>query len=197
MADRQPTISTTTNTAQRMLDTAEALVQVRGFNGFSYADVADELQITKASLHYHFRSKAELGHALITRYARRFAESLRQIDREGAAPPQMLHAYVGLYRAVLERDRMCLCGILAAEYQTLPDAMREAVSRFFEANETWLAEVLARGRRDGSISIEGPPRATAQMIVSGLEGAMLIARTHGGVTQFQSSTDRLLAPLIA
>jgi TetR/AcrR family transcriptional repressor of nem operon len=191
------TSTTKTNTAQRMLDTAEGLVQVRGFNGFSYADVADELQITRASLHYHFRGKAELGHALMTRYATRFAEALQGIDRDFPAPPQKLHAYVGLYRNVLERDRMCLCGILAAEYQTLPDAMREAITRFFEDNEIWLTDVLARGQGDGSLSIDGPPRDTAQMIVSGLEGAMLVARTHGGLTQFQSSTDRLLASLIA
>jgi TetR/AcrR family transcriptional repressor of nem operon len=180
-----------------MLDTAEALVQVRGFNGFSYADVADELHVTKASLHYHFRTKAELGHALIARYAARFADALREIDREIPAAPQVLHAYVGLYKTVLEDNRMCLCGILAAEYQTLPGAMREAITDFFEDNESWLTDVLARGQLDGSISIDGSPRDTAQMIVSGLEGAMLVARTHGGLEQFQSSSDRLLAALIA
>lgn len=186
-----------TNTAQRMLDAAEGLVQVRGFNGFSYADVSDELQISKASLHYHFRGKAELGHALITRYASRFADALLEIDREVPAPPEMLRAYVGLYRTVLERNRMCLCGILAAEYQTLPEGMREAITSFFEDNEIWLIDVLARGQADGSLSIDGSPRATAQMILSGLEGAMLVARTRGGLTQFQSSTDRLLSSLIA
>ena len=92
---------------------------------------------------------------------------------------------------------MCLCGILAAEYQTLPDAMREAITRFFENNENWLTDVLACGQNDGSLSIDGPPRDTAQMIVSGLEGAMLVARTQGGLTQFRASSERLLAPLIA
>ncbi len=56
-------------TASRILDAAERLVQDRGFNGFSYADVAAELQITKPALHYHFASKAALGEALIARYA--------------------------------------------------------------------------------------------------------------------------------
>src|SRR5665811_420547 len=68
------------NTRSRILDTSERLVQVRGFNGFSYADVAAELSLTKASLHYHFPSKAELGEALITRYAERFAQALATID---------------------------------------------------------------------------------------------------------------------
>ena len=55
----------TPDTATQILDVAERLAQVRGFNGFSYADVAGELKITKAALHYHFAGKAELGVALI------------------------------------------------------------------------------------------------------------------------------------
>jgi TetR/AcrR family transcriptional repressor of nem operon len=57
-------------TPTRILDIAEELVQLRGFNGFSYADIASALNVTKASLHYHFAGKAELGEALIGRYAR-------------------------------------------------------------------------------------------------------------------------------
>ena len=75
--------STETGTADRILDIAERLVQVRGFNGFSYADVAAELGMTKASLHYHFPGKAELGRALIVRYTERFAAAL---DIDGASP---------------------------------------------------------------------------------------------------------------
>ena len=73
---------TETKTAARILDVAERLVQVRGFNGFSYADIAAELHVTRASLHYHFASKAELGEPLIVRYAARFATALARIDGE-------------------------------------------------------------------------------------------------------------------
>ena len=68
------------DTATQILDVAERLVQVRGFNGFSYADVAAELKITKAALHYHFAGKAELGEALVVRYAARFAEALAGVE---------------------------------------------------------------------------------------------------------------------
>src|SRR5512132_4683705 len=88
---------TQSDTAQRILDVAEQLVQVRGFNGFSYADVAAELGITKASLHYHYPGKAELGEALIARYAERFAESLAAIDGEAGTPSAKLDAYANLY----------------------------------------------------------------------------------------------------
>ena len=85
------------DTAARILDAAERLVQLRGFNGFSYADVASELNITKASLHYHFASKATLGEALITRYGERFAAALATIDAGPTAARAMLLAYADLY----------------------------------------------------------------------------------------------------
>ena len=167
---------TETKTATRILDVAERLVQTRGFNGFSYADIAAELHITKASLHYHFASKAELGEALIVRYAARFATALARIDSEIVDTGAKLDAYVDVYADVLQRKRMCLCGILAAEYPTLPRPMRGAVTQFFDDNEAWLTTVLERGRADGSLTFDEPPGEAANMLVSGLEGAMLVAR---------------------
>jgi TetR/AcrR family transcriptional regulator, transcriptional repressor for nem operon len=183
------------DTASHILDIAERLVQSRGFNGFSYANVAVELSITKASLHYHFPGKAELGEALITRYARRFSEALAEIDERVADAPGKLNAYAGLYADVLRGRRMCLCGMLAAEYQTLPQPMRDAVIRFFDANEAWLEQVLSDGRRAGTLSFAGSAREAARLIVSGLEGAMLVARPYGDLTRFHAAADRLLASL--
>src|SRR5437763_17109025 len=107
------------DTAAQILDVAERLVQNRGFNGFSYADVAAELRLTKAALHYHFAGKAEMGEALIGRYADRFAAALDGLDASALSAPAKLEGYANLYLDVLRDQRMCLCGMLAAEYQTL------------------------------------------------------------------------------
>jgi TetR/AcrR family transcriptional repressor of nem operon len=183
------------DTAQRILDVAEQLVQMRGFNAFSYADVAAELGITKASLHYHFPGKAVLGQALITRYSQRFAQALDEIDREADLAPAKLAAYAKLYADVLRDRRMCLCGMLAAEYQTLPKPIRDAVVEFFDDNETWLARVLEQGHADGSLKFDGSARDTARMIISGLEGAMLVARPYGESERFQTTATTLLTTL--
>jgi TetR/AcrR family transcriptional repressor of nem operon len=182
-------------TAARILDVAERLVQVRGFNGFSYADIAAELQITKAALHYHFAGKADLGEALIGRYADRFMGALASLGTAGGTATAKLDAYAGLYLQVLRNRKMCLCGMLAAEYQTLPQPMQDAVIRFFDQNESWLGGVLEQGQADGSLQFAGPPRDTARMIVAGLEGAMLIARPYGDITRFQAAAASLLAGL--
>ena len=181
------------DTATRILDIGERLVQVRGFNGFSYADVAAELDMTKAALHYHFRGKGELGRALIERYTERFVAALADIDERIPAAPAKLNAYAGLYADVLRGQRMCLCGMLAAEYQTLPDPMRAAVIAFIDANEAWVEKVLADGQRAGSIAVAGSPADAARLVVSGLEGAMLVARPYGDIARFDTAAAGLLA----
>src|SRR5271166_5391358 len=130
-----PASAAPTAAARAILDAAERLAQTRGYNGFSYADVAAQLGVTKASLHYHFPSKAELGRALIERYHAGFVEALGIIDREVDEPCGKLERYVALYDAVMRNDRMCLCGMLAAEHATLPQAMQLQLQLFFDANE--------------------------------------------------------------
>jgi TetR/AcrR family transcriptional regulator, transcriptional repressor for nem operon len=189
--------ASSSSTASRALDTAERLVQVRGFNGFSYADIAAELQITKASLHYHFATKADLGEALINRYSARFFQALAEVDAGGAAAPAKLAAYAKLYADVLSEQKMCLCGMLAAEYPTLPLPMQAAVVGFFDYNEGWLQAVLEQGRQERSLAFAGSARDTARMIVSGLEGAMLVTRPSRDAARFQVAAASLLASLTA
>ncbi len=183
------------DTRARILDIAEELVQHRGFNGFSYADIAAELGISTASLHYHFAGKAELGRALIARYAARFAENLAGIEARFPDARARLEAYAGLYAALLEEGRFCLCGVLAAEYETLPTPMRDAVMEFFDQNEAWLVQVLELGQKQGSLQFTGLAAGAARMIVSGLEGAMLVARPYGEVERFKSAAVQLLMSL--
>jgi TetR/AcrR family transcriptional regulator, transcriptional repressor for nem operon len=179
-------------TAERVLDIAERLMQVRGYSNFSYADIATELGITKASLHYHYPGKAELGHALITRYAERFNAALEEIDRDQSDARTKLEAYADLYAGVLRNERMCMCGMLAAEYPTLPGAMQAEVVRFLDENQTWLARQLKAGKADGTLTYTGRAEDVAQGILSTLEGAMLVARPYGDLTRFNTAAKQLL-----
>jgi len=180
------------DTSSRILDIAERLVQSRGFNAFSYADVAGELAVTKASLHYHYPGKAELGEALIVRYAQRFSEALKAIDEGGGDAPARLAAYAAIYGDVLRDHRMCLCGMLAADYETLPEPMQAAVIEFFDENLAWLADVIEQGVREGTLRPSRSPAETAQALLGGLEGAMLVARPYGDVKRFEAAAAGLL-----
>ena len=180
-------------TPTRILDTAEKLVQVRGFNAFSYADIAKALGIQKASLHHHFATKADLGLALVARYRQDFLGALAAIESETADPLERLARYGDLYGSVLRRKRMCLCGMLAADVATLPKGMRASVSEFFAENERWLTRVLETGRAAGALEFDESAASMAAFFISSLEGAMLMARGSGNLEHFDAVARRLLA----
>jgi TetR/AcrR family transcriptional regulator, transcriptional repressor for nem operon len=180
------------DTATAILDIAERLVQRRGFNGFSYADIAAEMGMTKASLHYHFVGKADLGERLIARYTDRFDTALVDIDAGGGSAGDKLRAYCAIYREVLVAGRMCLCGMLAADYDTLPEPMRDAVVTFFDRNQAWLVALLESGQLDHSLTFGGTPAAAAREIVAALEGAMLVSRPYGSTDVLDAVVDRVL-----
>lgn len=188
-------MASSTDTPERILDIAERLVQTRGFNGFSYADIAEAMKVTKASLHYHFRGKADLGKSLIERYERNFLAALARIDDESSDPRDKLRRYAAIYGEVLGDDRMCLCGMLAAEFNTLPEPMRVDMRHFFDENERWLAGVLQKGKKDRKLRFTGSPSAVAQALVGSLEGAMMLARSYGEPRRFRAVSERLLADL--
>ena len=185
------------DTATRILDVAERLIQTHGFNGFSYADVAAELGVTKAALHYHFAAKDALGLALIERYTTQHRSALGSIMSATTTESERLRRYTALYAAVLRGGRMCLCGMLAAEYTTLPRPMQTAIRGFFDLSVGWIAELLEHGRTTGEFTFTGTATSAAQSLVGALEGALLVARPYGDLSRFTTAAERLLETLSA
>ena len=184
------------DTATEILDVAQRLVQTRGYNGFSYADVAGEIGTTTAALHYHFPSKSDLGAALVLRYSESFLAALARIDGELDAGLPRLAAYRDLYLDVLDRRRLCLCGMLSAEAETLPEPMRAGIVSFFDANTDWLRSVIEEGESRGTIIAPLGAPDTAEAIVAGFEGAMLVAWSRHDPKGFLRTTDLLLESLL-
>jgi len=180
------------DTREKILGTAQLLAQRRGFNAFSYADIAEEVGVRKASIHHHFPSKDDLELALVQRYRQQFAGQLERIDREEATGPARLRAYAGLYRATLEGGAICLCGMMASDIQALPDALRQPLRDFFEEQAAWLAGVLDTGRRHGEFAFLGPASRRAQLVLAALQGGLIIAHASHDLPLFDALLDDLL-----
>lgn len=169
--------------AEEILDSAEGLARNRGFNGFSFRDLANEVGIKSASVHYHFPTKADLGRAITRRYADRFLTHLGDPEDPASTPEALLQRYVAAIRhALVMEERMCLCGMLGAEIATLPEIVAQEVRDFFARNIDWLIAVLWR--------LRGPDfereilRQEAQCIIAALQGAMMLARSLDRVEVF-------------
>ena len=185
-------------TRAQILDAAEQLAQLRGFNAFSYRDVAERVGIRGPSIHYYFPSKDDLGVALIERYRQQFAQSCAQIDQRAKTVVERLRRFAGLFRAMLEPDnRMCLCGMLAAELSTLSEPIQLGVQGFWADCERWLAAALDDGRETAELAFRGDSARRASLLLSCLEGAMLSARVAEDAAKFDRIVRTLLDELTA
>lgn len=181
-----------------LLDLAQELAQTRGLNAFSFQDLARGVGIRTASVHHHFPTKADLGRQLMARYRSRFRAELESIDARTRSAPKKLELFVGLFRQTLRRgNRLCLCGMLATEYATLPASVQDEVRAFYDETEDWLGRALVRGRSAGALAFDGSATEVAKTFLATLEGAMIAARTFGDEARLAGAAQWLLASLHA
>lgn len=168
------------DSATKILDIAERRIRQSGYNAVSYRDIADEMGIKSASLHYHFKKKEDLGVALVKRYAANLRALLSQTAPNYATPREKLNAYVDLHRVALQDHQLiCLGAVLGAEALSLPETVSVEVRKFFEMNLAWLAQVYDELGEEN-------PVARAKASVSALQGAMIVGSVTDDFTVFEA-----------
>jgi TetR/AcrR family transcriptional repressor of nem operon len=176
---------TAIDTRQRIMDMARLTVQARGYGGLSFRDLAKDVGIKSASIHYYFPSKGELGGALAERYTADFAAYLQTVLAQSSDPAVRIRKYTDVFRnTLLNENRMCLGGIMSAEHAELPPQVQVEVVKFSQMNVCWLAEALAPGARDPADRAQIGNRALA--IFATIQGAQLIARGRNDIAIYDS-----------
>jgi TetR/AcrR family transcriptional repressor of nem operon len=185
------------NTRDQLAMLGEAAMCRNGYGGFSYADLAKAAGIRKASIHHHFPAKADLGIAVLDKYADRLATALDDIKATSRTGAQALQACIALYRAALDSgEAMCLCSALAADQSILTEPMQMMLQRANAMVIGWLESVLLMGRQDRSIVVPGVPADDAVAILAQLQGAQLIARASKDVALFDVAVSSINARML-
>ena len=157
------------DTKTKILELAESYTQMKGFNAFSYLDLAADIGIKAASIHYHFKSKDDLAFALVERALELHTLAFRNMDIEIESPSDRLIAVKDYFKAYIHSDKFCLCGMIAAELQSVSPKVRKKVDLYFTEFQSWLAKQFkALGFVDSNFQ--------ALRFLSALEGSLLIAR---------------------
>lgn len=168
------------DTAERLLDLAQDLIQRRGWHGFSFRDLADAIGIKTASIHYHFPTKTDLGVRLMDRYQTELEQHLAAVDARAGSARARIRRFVKGYRDTLAReDCICLCGALASDITTLSDELRAAVNRYFDTSRTWVRKVVERAHRAGDVPSDLHAGDFAAALVAALQGALQFDRAAG------------------
>jgi TetR/AcrR family transcriptional regulator, transcriptional repressor for nem operon len=186
------------NTAGQIVDTARQLIMTRGYNGFSYADVADAVGIRKASIHHHFAAKSDLAKAVVEQSRAIIHMQVAQLAEAEPDAATQLRAYAGYWeRCILDNSApFCVAAMLAAELPSLPEELALSVKAHFADLTGWLAQILALGVRQGSVSLLGSPAEEADAFMSAIYGAMLSARAFDDPGRFVTITETLLSRVV-
>lgn len=189
-----------TDTAQRILDTAQQLIVQRGgYNGFSYADIADVVKISKPSIHFHFPTKAELVRQLLLRYRDIVKTNLALVSASLPDPLTQLRAYASYWEDCIRNDKspFCLCALLASELLSLPAEVAEEVKRYFRELDAWLRATLEKGAAQGQLVLARGAAHEAESFMASAHGAMLSARVYGDADVFARIVGDAIDSLIA
>ncbi|SIN82541.1 transcriptional regulator, TetR family [Singulisphaera sp. GP187] len=173
----------TSDSREKILAAAKRVAQARGYSGLNFRDVAEVVGIKAASIYHHFPSKADLGAAVARRYWEDSAAALEAMSAEASDPIRCLSLYPETFRTALENEnRLCLCSFMAAEYDDLPELVKNEVQTFADINVAWLSRVLS------AAAVTGPEESEqrARAIFAAVAGAQLFARSRSDISLYDA-----------
>lgn len=184
------------DTRSQIMDVAQRLTALKGFDAFSYRDIAEEVDIKTSSIHYHFPAKSDLAVALVDRYTKTLSDFLGEVSSSGKKGLDQIKALLALICDVSGEQRsFCLCGMLSADIHSLATGSRSMLNNFFALLEIWAERALKEGIEDGSVHSAIRPRSAATEITATIEGAMLIARVKDDPRYLSKTFDSVLMRL--
>ncbi len=184
------------STRSDLLTSAEILLRTKGYAAFSYADLADDIGIKKASIHHHFPTKEGMAIAIVESYLFRFKKQLEAINDENDGIVDRLKAFAVMFAHSSENGMLPLCGALAAELLALPESLKAMTKDFFEIHLTWLQENIKQGQDQGLLKPELDVITVSRFILNALEGASFVSWAMSDDYEKSSGFDLILAGLL-
>ena len=170
-----------TEKKREIINVACEALQRGGVNGFSFRDLAETVGIKSSSVHYHFRNKNELFKAIVEEFRNSMSVNLGEIDNKTSSLKEAVLALVEIFEGVLDQGKFCVCGMLAADQKHLDEGVIEELNLTFNGLEGWLVNTIEKYP-----AVLLPADSLATLLISSLEGSMLIDRVSGEKRYFAS-----------
>jgi TetR/AcrR family transcriptional repressor of nem operon len=171
-----------TGTKEQIVDAASRLVHVRGFNNTSVDEILRESGVGKGNFYYYFRSKDELGFAILERGLERISTEL--IEKHFNPEKDPWQQILDFLDSLVERARQractggCLLGNLAVEMSDIHEEFRRRLNMAFERLRSRLEVTLTQAKAQGTLRSEADIPRLAHFIVAGFEGAFMMGKLH-------------------
>lgn len=166
------------STKTKIIDLAEILIRTKGYNGFSYKDIAAALGVKNAAIHYHFPKKSDLGLQIIQQTRAEFQQLTTRLDQLDDARAQLL-SFAKLYQRSQNRGLVCFMGALGPSFDALPEIMQTALQAASVEVRAWVQGALDRGRTRQELVFSGSSKSRADVIVSALMASLILSKVTG------------------
>jgi TetR/AcrR family transcriptional regulator, transcriptional repressor for nem operon len=167
------------NRKQQIIDLAIKLVQQKGYVGFSYDDISKQLGVTKASIHYHFEKKEDLGVAITERITKRLQNVLLSIKDSSVSAEEKLKHFIQQQAERFDCTEICPISSLQTDYESLPYIVQEKIKEVSKLEISIVKEIVAELQNVKSINDSVDPQFFAVTILSSIKGALLYRRVMG------------------
>ncbi len=164
-------------TREHIILTADALIREKGYNAFSFVDIAQVVGIKKPSIHHHFPHKTDLGIAVIEFHIKGL-EHIKQVSRNKTAL-EKLDRFFSIYSDIKDQNKVCIVGSLSTDYNTLEPEVQEKIKKFSNAFLAWVTDILKDGRQEGVFYFDETPRTRAVLIIASMMAIVKLSRLTG------------------
>jgi TetR/AcrR family transcriptional regulator, transcriptional repressor for nem operon len=183
-------------TREVILAAAKRLMLIKGYHATSLDDVLSDSGSGKGTFYHYFRSKEDLGHAILDQVISSFiAQTLAPCFSDpGGRPLAQIRCFLD---RVVEIQRACNCvggcplGNLASELSDVHEGFRARLADVFSAWCARLTEALCEAQRRGDIGAECRPQAVAHFLVASLEGAILMTKVSKDIGMMEQCVEEL------
>jgi TetR/AcrR family transcriptional regulator, transcriptional repressor for nem operon len=169
------------STREAVLEAATRLMHVQGYQNTSLDDVLRESGVGKGNFYHHFRSKEDLGYAILDQVIVLFLEKTLEPCFSAADVPRLAQIRCFLDR-VLEAQRQrkcvggCAMGNLASELSDVHEGFRARLASVFTAWRERLTVALREAQERGEVVEACDPESVGHLLVAALEGAILLSK---------------------
>jgi TetR/AcrR family transcriptional repressor of nem operon len=183
-------------TREAIVEAATGLMHLKGYQATTLDDVLRESGVGKGNFYYHFKSKEDLGYAILEQVIAAFLG--RTVDPCFSEPstPRLAQIRCFLDRVLAaQRERNCVGGCalgnLASELSDVHEGFRARLFGVFSAWRERLTGALAEAQATGSVRPDCRPEAVAQFLVASLEGAILMTKLTKDIAVMERCVEEL------
>ncbi|HZG17829.1 MAG TPA: TetR/AcrR family transcriptional regulator [Candidatus Bathyarchaeia archaeon] len=163
----------------QIIDLTMHLIQEKGYVAFSYDDLAKKLGVTKASIHYHFEKKEDLGIAVCNRLEKQYKDMFYTMNHTYTDLEEKLHFYITKKAERIKDNEICLISSLQKDYESLPTQLQEKLTALSQMELSVLTDLFQEAKANGLLKERVDAVAVAAIFLSCVKGALQYKRVIG------------------